>query len=208
MVNLRARVPSRLLRRVFGLSFALSLAACVTGGLTGPDDVAGGGGGPALAGASSAGNTAFAAGSPGSVAGAPPIGVGGGSPMSGGAPPVGSAGVGGAAPMEQCNYPAWVAMKPYVTGDKVNYSGKGYVATADNPGYDPTVSTFFWSLLPCTPVVASAGGGTGSGGSTSGTGGATNTTSCARLDRLLAMGETTFNAMFQPPWAGHVAKAL
>jgi predicted chitinase len=99
-------------------------------------------------------------------------------------------------------------MKPYVTGDKVNYSGKGYVATADNPGYDPTVSTFFWSLLPCTPVVASAGGATGSGGSTSGTGGATNTTSCARLDRLLAMGETTFNAMFQPPWAGHVAKAL
>ncbi|HEY1537402.1 MAG TPA: chitinase, partial [Polyangiaceae bacterium] len=31
---------------------------------------------------------------------------------------------------------------------------------------------------------------------------------CARLDRLLPMGLTTFNAMFQPPWAGHVAKAL
>jgi chitinase len=98
-------------------------------------------------------------------------------------------------------------MKPYVTGDKVEFNGKGYIATGDNPGYDPTVSTFFWMLLPCTPPVVSAGG-TGSGGATTGGGGATSTSSCALLDKLLPMGETTFNAMFQPPWAGHVAKAL
>ena len=130
--------------------------------------------------------------------------------MSGGAPPSGGAGTGagGSAPMEQCNYQAWVAMKPYVTGDKVDYKGKGYVATADNPGYDPTISTFFWSPLPCTPIVVAAGGSTGSGGASSGSGGAGNTTSCARLDRLLPNGTATFDAMFQPPWAGHVAKAL
>jgi predicted chitinase len=144
------------------------------------------------------------AGSTSSTAGTPPTSAGGASIAGGGAPPS----AGGAAPVEQCNYPAWVAMKPYVTGDKVDYKGTGYIATGDNPGYDPTVSTFFWMLLPCTPAVVSAGGSTGSGGSTTGSGGATSTTACARLDKLLPMGETTFNAMFQPPWDGHVAKAL
>jgi predicted chitinase len=189
----------------------LSLGACVTGGLAGPD-VDGTGSVSAGAGVSSAGAPGVTAGSTSSVAGMPATSAGGASVASGGAS-VTSGGAptsaGGSAPMEQCNYPAWVAMKPYVTGDKVVYLGKGYVATGDNPGYDPTVSTFFWSPLPCTPVVVAAGGSTGSGGgSTTGSGGAGSTNSCARLDKLLPMGETTFNAMFQPPWAGHVAKAL
>jgi len=185
----------------------LSLGACVTGGLAGPDDGAGSASsGAGMSNVSSAGSPSVMVGSTSSAAGTPPTSAGGATVSSGGAP---TSAAGGSAPVEQCNYPAWVAMKPYVAGDKVDYNGKGYVATSDNPGYDPTISTFFWSLLPCTPVVVAAGGSTGSGGSTAGSGGAVNGgTACARLDKLLPMGSVTFNAMFQPPWAGHVAKAL
>ena len=115
--------------------------------------------------------------------------------------------MGGAAALPLCDFPAWVPMKAYVTGDKVTYLGKGYIATGDNPGYDPTVSTFFWSTFACQPVMGT-GGATGSAGSTSGSAGAPSTIACARLDKLLPNGSLTFDAMFQPPWDGHVAKAL
>lgn len=42
------------------------------------------------------------------------------------------------------NCPAWVEGKAYVTGNKVSYQGGFYVAEHDNPGYIPTVSTYFW----------------------------------------------------------------
>ncbi|HEY4106023.1 MAG TPA: chitinase [Polyangiaceae bacterium] len=104
-------------------------------------------------------------------------------------------------------------MKAYVTGDKVLYMGKGYIATMDNPGYDPTISTYFWSPFDCTPTQGTGGSSTsGSAGSTStgtaGTGGGTNTSPTCPLNRLLANGSVTFDAMFQPPWAGHVAAPL
>lgn len=55
-----------------------------------------------------------------------------------------------------CSYPAWVAGRNYVTGDIVQYSnGSDYIATHDNPGYDPTISTWYWSPYSCT-----GGGGT------------------------------------------------
>lgn len=42
--------------------------------------------------------------------------------------------------------PNWVAGQSYVTGNVVKYSnGSNYTATHDNPGYDPTISTWFWS---------------------------------------------------------------
>jgi len=54
-----------------------------------------------------------------------------------------------------CTYPDWVAGHAYVTGDIVRYSnGNFYIATHDNPGYDPTISTWYWSPYTCT-------GGTG-----------------------------------------------
>ncbi len=54
-----------------------------------------------------------------------------------------------------CSYPAWVAGQNYVTGDIVQYSnGSDYIATHDNPGYDPTISTWYWSPYTCS------GGGT------------------------------------------------
>ena len=60
-----------------------------------------------------------------------------------------------------CSYPAWAAGRSYVTGDIVQYTnGNFYIATHDNPGYDPTISTWYWSPYSCTG---------GSGGSTGGT---------------------------------------
>lgn len=39
----------------------------------------------------------------------------------------------------------WVSGNNYVTGNVVIYQGGYYIATHDNPGYIPTVSTWFWS---------------------------------------------------------------
>ncbi len=192
----------------------LFLAACVTTSVD--DGEVAGSGAPGVAGAPIAGspsavaggNSAFSAGA-GGLSG---VSVENGGALSSSA----GVGTGGttAAAVELCSYPAWVAMKPYVTGDKVTYLGKGYVATSDNPGYDPTISTFFWSALSCQPLPA-AGGSTGAGGSSTGVGGSPtggggmpSTTPCARLDKLLPAGSSTFDSMFQPPWDGHVAKPL
>ncbi|WP_105968028.1 glycoside hydrolase family 19 protein [Streptomyces geranii] len=48
------------------------------------------------------------------------------------------------------SYPAWVAGKAYVTGNIVRYTdGKAYIAEHDNPGYDPTISTWYWEPYAC-----------------------------------------------------------
>jgi chitinase len=50
-----------------------------------------------------------------------------------------------------CDHPAWVAGRTYVTGDIVKYSdGKLYQAEHDNPGYDPVVSTWYWEPYTCS----------------------------------------------------------
>ncbi|WP_333771614.1 glycoside hydrolase family 19 protein [Streptomyces sp. IBSBF 2435] len=60
-----------------------------------------------------------------------------------------------------CSYPSWVAGRAYTTGAIVRYTnGLYYIATHDNPGYDPTISTWYWSPYTCT------GGTGGSGGTT------------------------------------------
>ncbi len=63
-----------------------------------------------------------------------------------------------------CTYPAWTAGTNYATGAIVLYTANGqyYQATHDNPGYDPTISTWYWSPYSCT------GGGTGGGGGSTG----------------------------------------
>ncbi len=41
-----------------------------------------------------------------------------------------------------------MAGRSYVTGDVVRYTdGKTYIAEHDNPGYDPTISTWYWEPL-------------------------------------------------------------
>jgi predicted chitinase len=125
-----------------------------------------------------------------------------GSSPSGGAPVAGSTHSGGSAggsPTEMCNFPAWMPGQDYAAGDKVMYMGQAFIATEANPGYDPLISTFFWSPYSCEPVSM---GGSGSGGT-----GPTNTGDCV-LDKLLPAGETTYHAMFIPPWQGHVEKPL
>jgi len=54
------------------------------------------------------------------------------------------------APGGSCKASTWRAGTPYRTGDVVSYGGKYYVATHDNPGYDPTISTWFWSPTSCS----------------------------------------------------------
>ncbi|MFJ5234899.1 glycoside hydrolase family 19 protein [Kitasatospora sp. NPDC088391] len=63
-----------------------------------------------------------------------------------------------------CNHPTWVAGTQYATGTVVKYAPNGqyYIATHDNPGYDPTISTWYWSPYTCT-----GGGGTTSPSPTS-----------------------------------------
>ena len=65
-----------------------------------------------------------------------------------------------------CNYPAWVAGHNYNVGDIVLYTANGqyYIATNANPGYDPTISTWFWSPYACS----GSGGTGGTGGSGAG----------------------------------------
>ncbi|MEU1458191.1 glycoside hydrolase family 19 protein [Streptomyces avermitilis] len=56
----------------------------------------------------------------------------------------------GASAASCSSYPNWVAGKSYVTGNIVRYTdGKAYIAEHDNPGYDPTISTWFWEPYAC-----------------------------------------------------------
>ncbi|MFI0718452.1 glycoside hydrolase family 19 protein [Streptomyces sp. NPDC021224] len=81
-----------------------------------------------------------------------------------------------------CSYPAWVAGRAYVTGDVVQYTnGLYYIATHDNPGYDPTISTWYWSPYTCS----------GSGGTTGGSTGGTTPPSSG-----FVVSEAQFNQMF------------
>jgi chitodextrinase/predicted chitinase len=74
-------------------------------------------------------------------------------------------GSGGGSGGTACNYPDWVAGQYYAVGAIVRYTnGLYYQATHENPGYDPTISTWFWSPYACT----GGGGDPGGGGSTSG----------------------------------------
>jgi len=50
-----------------------------------------------------------------------------------------------------CSYPSWVAGQFYAVGAIVTYTnGQYYQATHENPGYDPTISTWYWSPYTCT----------------------------------------------------------
>ncbi|WP_433618130.1 glycoside hydrolase family 19 protein [Dactylosporangium sp. CA-139114] len=72
---------------------------------------------------------------------------------------------GGGGGTTTCNYPNWVAGQYYAVGAIVRYTnGLYYQATHENPGYDPTISTWFWSPYGCN----GGGGGGGGGGTTTG----------------------------------------
>ncbi len=155
---------SRLLSaRRTGLALLLSIpaaAGCVSG--SGPDstsgDSAGGSSGVISVGSSGVGS-----------GGSSGVGSGGSSGVTTGGTATATTGGGG------CDYPQWQQGASYHTGDIVLFNGSAYVATHDNPGYDPTISTWFWSPTSCSSGSGGAGGGSAAGGSsssTSGSGGA------------------------------------
>ncbi|CAN5170507.1 hypothetical protein BH10PSE16_BH10PSE16_06850 [soil metagenome] len=54
-------------------------------------------------------------------------------------------------PASTCSGTSWVQGKQYAAGSIVTYTdGKQYVAKFANPGYNPTVSTYYWSLYICS----------------------------------------------------------
>ena len=53
-------------------------------------------------------------------------------------------------PVAACNSASWVQGRQYAAGSIVTYSnGSQYTATVANPGYNPTISTYFWSKYIC-----------------------------------------------------------
>ena len=44
---------------------------------------------------------------------------------------------------------AWVQGKSYAAGEIVSYNGATYVAKYANPGYNPTISTYYWAPKSC-----------------------------------------------------------
>jgi hypothetical protein len=43
----------------------------------------------------------------------------------------------------------WVQGQQYAAGSVVSYSGQSYIAKFANPGYTPTISTYYWSSYAC-----------------------------------------------------------
>jgi predicted chitinase/chitodextrinase len=89
----------------------------------------------------------------------------------------GDCGGGGGGGGGTCTYPNWAQGAWYPTGSIVRFTdGLYYIAEHDNPGYDPTISTWFWDPFTC-------GGGGGGGNPPPTTGG-------------FPVSEAQFNQMF------------
>jgi chitodextrinase len=53
-------------------------------------------------------------------------------------------------PPATCTFSNWVQGKQYAAGSIVSYNSKLYIAKFANPGYDPTISTYFWAVYFCS----------------------------------------------------------
>lgn len=53
-----------------------------------------------------------------------------------------------------CSSPSWVQGKQYAAGSIVTYSGSQYLAKFANPGWNPTISTYYWSRYDCATAPA------------------------------------------------------
>ncbi|WP_425434656.1 chitinase [Lentzea xinjiangensis] len=60
-----------------------------------------------------------------------------------------------------CTFTDWVQGQWYTAGSIVRFEGNYYIAEHDNPGYSPTVSTWYWEPTSCD----GGGGGNPGGGS-------------------------------------------
>jgi hypothetical protein len=59
-------------------------------------------------------------------------------------------------PASACGGSNWVQGQQYAAGSVVSYGGRQYVAKVANPGYIPTVSTYFWSESSCAGSLSAA----------------------------------------------------
>jgi len=105
-----------------------------------------------------------------------------------GAPTMGGA-AGNASMGKPCG-PAWMAGTTYVAGAIVQFMGSYYRASHDNPGYDPTVSTYFWDPYTCSGDGVGLGGSATGGSATGGSGPLGD----SAFDNLVS--EQLFNQMF------------
>ena len=56
-----------------------------------------------------------------------------------------------------CRYASWIEGGQYAAGNIVLYTdGKLYIANYANPGYNPTISTYYWAPYNCNVAVAPA----------------------------------------------------
>ena len=54
------------------------------------------------------------------------------------------------APAASCTAPNWIQGRNYAAGSIVSYSNsRKYIAKFANPGYNPTISTYYWSQYAC-----------------------------------------------------------
>jgi predicted chitinase len=58
-------------------------------------------------------------------------------------------GGGGGGGGDNCTFPNWAQGTWYPTGSIVRFNGNLYIAEHENPGYDPTISTWFWDPYTC-----------------------------------------------------------
>ena len=136
-----------------GLNLALMLALAVGcgGGLDGPRDLNDNTAGAAPTSTAGSGMTP--------TAGSAPLGTAGSGSLGGSSSSAGTTSMGGAAGNpttgKPCG-PAWMAGTTYAEGAIVLFEGSYYVAEHENPGYDPTISTYFWE--PYTCATAGTGG--------------------------------------------------
>jgi len=54
-----------------------------------------------------------------------------------------------AAPACTSSLTAWVQGLPYAAGTVVSYGNQLYIARYANPGYNPTISTYYWAAYAC-----------------------------------------------------------
>jgi hypothetical protein len=121
-----------------------------------------------------------------------PVTTAGTASMAGSVSTAGTAttgGMGGTGTVSTPCGPNWAAGTMYAEGAIVKFSdGNYYIAEHENPGYDPTISTYFWNPYTCD----SDGGGSGGTGII-GTGG-TGPVGESAFDDLVS--EQVFNQLF------------
>jgi chitinase len=98
-----------------------------------------------------------------------------------------------------CNFPAWQQGRNYAAGDVVEYQGQLYIAEHANPGYSPTISTWYWDPYSggCGTGGSSSGGSSSGGGSSGGstsTGGSGGSTSTVPFAQIVSRAQ--FEAIF------------